>query len=54
MIVGLVLSLLMFPAAPLGRFHLLFTLEGGDLRRRVLALPIIVALSAAAVPLPRG
>jgi tungstate transport system permease protein len=48
-IVGLVLALLMFPAAPLGRFHLLFTLRGVYVAQSVLALPIIVALTAAAV-----
>jgi len=48
-VVGLVLSLLMFPAAPLGRFHLLFTLRGVYLAQILLALPIVVALSAAAV-----
>jgi tungstate transport system permease protein len=48
-IVGLVLALLMFPEAPLGRFHLLFTLRGVYLAQTCLALPVIVALSAAAV-----
>lgn len=48
-IIGLVLALLMFPAAPLGRFHLLFTLKGVYLAQTLLALPIIVALGAAAV-----
>ena len=48
-IVGLVLALLMFPAAPLGRFHLLFTLKGVYIAQTLLALPIIIALSAAAV-----
>lgn len=48
-VVGLVLALMMFPAAPLGRFHLLFTLEGVLIAQTVLALPIIVALSAAAL-----
>ncbi|MBV9484463.1 MAG: ABC transporter permease [Frankiaceae bacterium] len=54
-VVGLVLSLLMFPAAPLGRFQLLFTLHGVYLAQVVLALPIVVALTAAAVrALPEG
>lgn len=54
-IVGLVLSLLMFPAAPLGGLHLLFTLNGVIVAQTVLALPIVVALTAAAVrSLPRG
>ncbi len=54
-VVGLVLALLMFPAAPLGRFHLLFTLRGVYVAQTVLAIPVIVALSAAAVAgLPPG
>lgn len=54
-LVGLVLSLLMFPAAPLGSLHLLFTLNGVIVAQTVLALPVIVALTAAAVrALPRG
>src|SRR5262245_37240733 len=48
-LVGLVLALLMFPEAPLGRFHLLFTLRGVYVAQTVLALPIIIALTAAAV-----
>lgn len=48
-LVGLVLALLMFPAAPLGRFHLLFTLNGVLIAQTVLALPVIVALGAAAL-----
>jgi tungstate transport system permease protein len=48
-IVGVVLSLLMFPAAPLGRFHLIYTLRGVYVAQSVLALPIIVALTASAV-----
>lgn len=44
--VGLVLSLLMFPAAPLGHLHLLFTLKGVLIAQTILALPIIVALTA--------
>jgi tungstate transport system permease protein len=48
-VVGLVLALLMFPRAPLGRFHLLFTLKGVFIAQTVLALPIIVALTASAV-----
>ncbi|MFL5863458.1 MAG: ABC transporter permease [Solirubrobacteraceae bacterium] len=54
-LVGVVLSLLMFPAAPLGSWHLLFTLKGVIVAQTVLALPIIVALTAAAVrSLPPG
>jgi tungstate transport system permease protein len=48
-VVGLVLSLLMFPEAPLGRFHLLFTLKGVYIAQTALALPIVIALSSAAV-----
>lgn len=48
-LVGLILSLLMFPQAPLGRLHLLFTLKGVFIAQTVLALPIIVALTSAAV-----
>jgi tungstate transport system permease protein len=48
-VVGLVLALLMFPRAPLGRFHLLFTLKGVFIAQTVLALPIIIALTASAV-----
>jgi tungstate transport system permease protein len=47
--VGLVLSLLMFPEAPLGRFQLLFTLRGVYIAQTVLALPIVVALTSSAV-----
>ncbi|MFT3873127.1 MAG: ABC transporter permease [Nocardioides sp.] len=54
-VVGLVLALLMFPQAPLGRFHLLFTLRGVYIAQTVLVLPIIIALTAAAVrSLPVG
>jgi tungstate transport system permease protein len=48
-LVGLVLSLLMFPAAPLGGLHLLFTLKGVFVAQTVLALPIVIALTSAAV-----
>jgi tungstate transport system permease protein len=48
-VVGLVLSLLMFPASPLGRFHLLFTLKGVLIAQTVLALPIVIALSYVAI-----
>jgi tungstate transport system permease protein len=54
-LVGLVLSLLMFPASPLGRFHLLFTLRGVYLAQSLLALPIVTALTGSAVAsLPTG
>jgi tungstate transport system permease protein len=48
-IVGLVLALLMFPESPLGRFRLLFTLHGVYVAQTILALPIVTALSSAAV-----
>jgi tungstate transport system permease protein len=48
-IVGLVLSLLMFPLAPLGRFRLLYTLRGVYVAQTVLSLPIMIALTLAAV-----
>ncbi|MGC4109395.1 MAG: ABC transporter permease [Nocardioides sp.] len=54
-VVGLVLALLMFPQAPLGRYHLLFTLHGVYIAQACLALPVIVALTASAVSeLPPG
>jgi tungstate transport system permease protein len=48
-LVGLVLALLMFPDAPLGRFHLLFTPRGVYLAQTCLAVPIVVALTTSAV-----
>jgi tungstate transport system permease protein len=48
-LVGLVLSLLMFPAAPLGRLHLIYTLNGVYVAQTVLALPIVIALTNSAV-----
>jgi tungstate transport system permease protein len=48
-LIGLVLYLLMFPAAPLGRLHLIYTLHGIYLAQTVLAFPIVVALTSAAV-----
>ncbi len=48
-VVGLFLALLMFPAAPLGRFRLLFTIDAVYLAQAVLALPIVVALTCSAV-----
>lgn len=54
-VVGLFLSLLMFPAAPLGPLHLLFTLRGVFIAQTILALPVIVALTSSAVrDLPSG
>jgi tungstate transport system permease protein len=48
-VIGLVLALLMFPLAPLGRFRLAYTLNGVYLAQTVLSLPIVVALSCSAV-----
>lgn len=48
-LIGLVLSLLMFPEAPLGRFQLLFTLRGVYVAQTVLAIPIVVALTSSSV-----
>jgi tungstate transport system permease protein len=48
-LVGLVLALLMFPAAPLGRFHLLFTPRGVYIAQTCLAVPIVVALTCSSV-----
>ena len=48
-IVGLVMALLLFPIGPLGRLHLLFTLHAVYIAQSILALPIIIALSSAAV-----
>jgi tungstate transport system permease protein len=48
-LVGLVVALLLFRGAPLGGLNLLYTLDGVILAQAVLALPIVVALTAAAV-----
>jgi tungstate transport system permease protein len=48
-LIGLVLSLLMFPEAPLGRFGLLFTLHGVYVAQTLLAIPIVVALTSSSV-----
>jgi len=54
-IVGLVVALLLFRGAPLGETGLLYTLEGVILAQAVLSLPVVVALTAAAVQsLPAG
>ena len=54
-LVGLVVALLLFRGAPLGGLNLLYTLEGVVLAQAVLALPIVVALTASAVQsLPDG
>ncbi|WP_300681423.1 ABC transporter permease [Nocardioides sp.] len=53
--VGLVLALLMFPASALGRFHLIYTLKAVYIAQSILALPLMVALTCAAVQaLPGG
>jgi tungstate transport system permease protein len=48
-VVGLTLTLLMFPQGPLYDLHLLYTLRGVYVAQTVLALPIVIALSAAAI-----
>lgn len=48
-VVGLTLALLMFPAAPLGRFDLLFTLNGVYIAQSCLCFPIVVALTVSAI-----
>lgn len=48
-IVGIVLTLLLIPAGLLGSVRWLFTLKGVMLAQTVLALPVVVALTAAAV-----
>lgn len=54
-VVGLVLALLMFPAAPLGRFDWLFTLTGVYIAQSCLCIPIMVALTVSSVrDLPPG
>ena len=54
-IVGVVLSLLFFPEAPLGFLRLSFSLKGVYVAQTVLATPVVVALTASAVrDLPTG
>jgi tungstate transport system permease protein len=54
-IVGLVVALLLFRGAPLGGLNLLYTLDGVILAQALLALPVVAALTAAAVQaLPAG
>ena len=54
-VVGLVLALLLFRGAPLGGLHWIYTLNGVILAQTILALPIVIALSAAAfLALPHG
>ena len=54
-VVGLVVALLLFRGAPLGSLDLLYTLNGVILAQTLLALPLVAALTAAAVQaLPTG
>jgi tungstate transport system permease protein len=54
-VVGLVVALLLFRGAPLGGFELLYTLSGVIAAQTLLALPLVAALTAAAVQaLPGG
>jgi tungstate transport system permease protein len=54
-VVGLVAALLMFRGAPLGDLNLLYTLNGVIVAQTLLALPLVAALTAAAVQsLPEG
>lgn len=54
-LVGLVLFLLFIPAGPLGSLQLLLTKQAVYIAQTILALPYVVALSAAAVQgLPQG
>jgi tungstate transport system permease protein len=54
-VVGLVAALLLFRGAPLGGLNLLYTVNGVILAQTLLALPLVAALTAAAVQsLPAG
>ena len=54
-VVGLVVGLLLFRGAPLGDLNLLYTFNGIVLAQTLLALPLVAALSAAAMQaLPGG
>jgi tungstate transport system permease protein len=54
-VVGLVVALLLFRGAPLGDLNLLYTFNGIVLAQTLLALPLVAALTAAAVQaLPSG
>jgi tungstate transport system permease protein len=48
-VVGLVVALLLFRQAPLGDLHLIYTVNGIILAQSLLALPVVAALSAAAI-----
>jgi len=47
--VGIVLALLFFRGAPLGGLHLIYTVKGIIVAQTILALPIVIAFTAAAV-----
>src|SRR4051812_24723693 len=54
-VVGLVAALLLFRGAPLGGLNMLYTLNGVIAAQTLLALPVVAALTAAAVQaLPAG
>src|SRR5919206_1298476 len=54
-VVGLVAALLLFRGAPLGDLNMLYTLNGVIAAQTLLALPLVAALTAAAVQaLPDG
>jgi tungstate transport system permease protein len=54
-VVGLVVALLLFRGAPLGGLNLLYTFEGMVVAQTLLGLPVVAALTAAAVlALPGG
>src|SRR5262245_15986101 len=54
-VVGLVVALFLFRGAPLGDLNLLYTLNGVILAQTLLALPLVVAFTAASVQaLPAG
>jgi tungstate transport system permease protein len=54
-VVGLVVALLLFRGAPLGSLDLLYTLNGVIVAQTLLGLPLVAALTAAAVQaLPTG
>ena len=54
-VVGLVVALLLFRGAPLGDLNLLYTFKGIVFAQTLLALPVVAALTAAAVQtLPAG
>jgi tungstate transport system permease protein len=48
-VVGLIVALLLFRGAPLGGLDLLYTVDGVILAQTLLALPVVAALTAAAV-----